>query len=108
MADAVCETFTALYDAVGGISSGAMSDDRCRQEGMIEIPFFHGLPVLLVCARPSYSYCEEVSRGSVRVVSGLDGVQDPTIAVGHCSEPYVCPSLERKGFASPLPKVRRR
>src|SRR5205807_7380015 len=41
--------------------------------------------------------------GSVRVVPGLHGVQDPTIDVGHCSEPYACPSPELRFFLLHFP-----
>jgi hypothetical protein len=37
----VCATFTALYDAMGGIGSGAMT--VAKKEGCIEVPLFHGL-----------------------------------------------------------------
>jgi hypothetical protein len=38
MGDALCETFTALYDTMGGISSGAMT--IADKERIIESPFF--------------------------------------------------------------------
>ena len=39
MADAVCETFTALYDAVGGIGRGAMrSLSLCNRRYMESLP----------------------------------------------------------------------
>jgi hypothetical protein len=45
MADALCETFTALYDTLGGIGGGAMT--VADKEEFIETPFFHGLPLVL-------------------------------------------------------------
>ena len=40
MADAVCPTLTAIYDAMGRIGSSAMT--VADKEGMVETPSFNG------------------------------------------------------------------